>query len=221
MMLRAVPGSLPCIRMLSLALALLVIADLLLFENLYSWPSKQQPKFGVDLENLIRTETAEAPNKQQREKKSHIILFVGILNKISLHSRRSAIRSTWMSQCYRNEVVCKFFTDPIEILSGANLTRFKDELATNGDMISMPYTGIGSTFVSSAFLFSLLLYNLQSTTINAKFTGKNRHRNIGMHSNPMEVTDKIELKLLSCKQAYLLSMAAARTAQWYGNENQA
>ena len=83
-----------------------------------------------------------------RNKNDHLILFVAVLNRLTLYSRREAIRSTWMSECSRPHVACKFFTDPVDSVSGANLTRVKDEMGKHKDMISMPYKGM-CVFLSS------------------------------------------------------------------------
>ena len=72
---------------------------------------------------------------------NYAILFIAVLSKLASFDRRNAIRSTWMSDCERLDVVCKFFTDSINSLSENNRTRIRDEINTNRDIIQMPFKG--------------------------------------------------------------------------------
>ena len=80
-------------------------------------------------------------NRQSVSQGNYAILFIAVLNKVASFERRKAIRSTWMSDCERLNVVCKFFTDSVNSLSGNNRSRVRDEINTHGDIIQMPFKG--------------------------------------------------------------------------------
>ena len=84
------------------------------------------------------------PQLTEPKGKKHITLAVGILSKLTAHSRRDSIRFTWFKMCQRrpHEVVCKFFTDVPSEENEKIKNRTLEEERENQDMLFMPYRGM-------------------------------------------------------------------------------
>ena len=126
----------------SIFIAVIVIAELSLLLDFFLWSRYQMTQmrddYAASLDDLIE-EVHKTDDHREKNEMNHVILFVGVLNKLTLFERRRAIRSTWMSECDRLNVACKFFIDSINSLSGSNLTRMKDEISEHQDVIQMPF----------------------------------------------------------------------------------
>lgn len=147
------------LRLALILAAFVAVVHFLVRGSFYALEKKSRFQADQYLEDSVEKMKREMFEEEERPSgKKHLLLFIAVLNRLELHKRRSAIRSTWMSECDKLNIICRFFTDPLESLSGRNFTRVKHEFDTYNDMISMPYTG-NSLFMLNKIIFHILCMN--------------------------------------------------------------
>ena len=85
-------------------------------------------RISVNYTNRLRAKS----NLESRKKK--LTLFVAILSAPIRIDRREGIRTTWMSDCHRSDVACRFFTDPLSQMKPNVAGVLLNESGTHGDV---------------------------------------------------------------------------------------
>lgn len=103
--------------------------------------------------NIFHPQTLHQQSNQQKQTKTEakqtiddrqlpkLKLLVAILSAPNRVDRRRGIRLTWMNDCSRNDVLCRFFTDGLSHLSPLVKKELQDESIRHGDLEFMSIPG--------------------------------------------------------------------------------
>lgn len=99
---------------------------------LFSPDQKFKSNLSESQELAAQTKTSSIPRLK---------LVVAILSAPKRMDRRAAIRLTWMNDCSRKDVLCRFFTDQLASMEPDVKTAIVQESLKHGDIEFMPIAG--------------------------------------------------------------------------------
>ncbi|EDO48886.1 predicted protein [Nematostella vectensis] len=96
-------------------------------------------KAADELENQYPIQPMDDETLSEHQEKVDYTLVIAIVTSPLRTDRRKVLRETWMKECVRPDILCRFFTDRLEdIEPWALQTALQDESSTHNDIEFMP-----------------------------------------------------------------------------------